>query len=464
MTAPPSTSAIPPTGKQSKRRLWIVPGSVLTVLLLLVGTVFVVRDHLAKEQAKRDAAYAAAEEALNPIKQAEVEALLAAVTKALEDRDEKAFLAVYDPANKKLRDQQATLFRNLVKVPFAEATFKRLGGGSAVKPVGAGFSLNQVVGFVHKLDGYDLRPVSEQYEWTILRTGQGAPLKVTAVKGITSDSGDVTYYPAPWDKWRNIHVQRTKHTLFIVNASLKGQAQRYAPQAERAAAANLAAWRSGGVPGEIPQGFVISLVKGKKELGSVYRTVKETPPEAGMSFGIPRFQDINAPDDEKAPLVGGSRVVIDATSSAFKNPGEIFRHELAHSLVAALSDQESDDTLVLKAKWLTEGFAEYLGNERKPWTDSPRTPAAKASLRDGYSLVLKEDINMANAESANLAYWSGHSAVGYLVEEYGEPKAFEVVAEHYRGKEVGAALQEVLGVSYQDFSADWAKYVEGKIR
>ncbi|WP_090799919.1 hypothetical protein [Asanoa ishikariensis] len=442
---------------------------MLTVVLLLAGTVFVVRGHLANEQAKRDAAYAAAEEALNPIKIDEIDALLAGQAKALKDRDEKAFLAAYDPADKKLVDQQGVLFRNLMKVPFAEAAFKRLGEGSAFRPVGTGASVDHVVAFVHKIDGYDLHPVDEQYEWTIVRTEQGGPIKVTAVKGITNNRGEFTYYPAPWDKWRTIHVERTKHTLFIVDGSLKAQAKRYAPQAERAAVADLAAWRAGGVAGEIPQGFVISLVKGKKDLASLYRRSKEPPTEAGKSYGVRRFQDINAPDDDKAPLIGGSRVVIDLNTGFFdqsvpEGPSEIFRHELAHSMVAALTYQEDDLTLVLKSSWVTEGFAEYLENEQKPWTTSPRTPAAKESLRTGWSLGLKDEFNRKNAESTDLAYWCGHAAIGYIAEKYGEPKAFEVVAEHYRGKEIKDVLQEVLDVSYEDFYAAWEKYVKAKIR
>src|SRR5690349_1458802 len=133
--------SVPPSSR-SKRRRWIITGSVLTVVVLLAATVFVVRGHLAKEQVKRDAAYAAAEEALNPIKLDEIDALLAAQAKALKDRDEKAFLAAYDPADKKLVDQQSVLFRNLIKVPFAEADFKRLGEGSAFRPVGTGASVD----------------------------------------------------------------------------------------------------------------------------------------------------------------------------------------------------------------------------------------------------------------------------------------------------------------------------------
>ncbi|MBY8875520.1 hypothetical protein K7640_27175 [Micromonospora sp. PLK6-60] len=441
---------------------------MVTVLLLLTVTVVVAQDYLAEQQAKRDAKYAAAEEALNPIKQQEVDALLAGQTKALKDRDEKAFLATFDPAYAKLVNQQRSLFRNLVKVPFAEATFKRLGGGSAVKPLGTGASFTQRVAFVHKIDGFDLHPVDEQYDWTIARTEKGAPLKVTAVKGNTSDWGAATYYPAPWDKWRDIHVERTEHTLFIVNASLKSQARRYAPQAERAAAANLDAWRAGGVSGEIPQGFVISLVKGKKDLGSLYRVAKEPPPEAGFSWGVPRYQDIDASTDEKAPDTGGSRVVIDLASPFFRpsersGPGEIFRHELAHSLVTALAAQQPD-SVVPRESWVVEGFAEYLGNERKPWTASPRTASAKQSLRSGYSVSLKPEFNMANGESANLSYWCGHSAIGYIVEKYGERKAFEVVAAHYRGKELKDALPDVLGVSYPDFTTSWEAYVMAKIR
>ncbi|MEV4533719.1 hypothetical protein AB0J82_07800 [Asanoa sp. NPDC049518] len=462
-------AVVPPAGPKSKRGLWILLGSVLAVVLLITGTLFGLRSYFQGQQAERAAAYAAREDERNPIKRAEIDALLAGLTKALKDRDEKAFLAAYDPAQKKLVSQQTTLFRNLVKVPFAEATFMRYGGGSDFKPLGTGASVEQPVAFVHKLDGYDLHPVSEEYRWTIVRTEKGAPIKVTAAKGITSDDSFVSYYPAPWDKWRNIHVERTKHTLFIVDASLKAQARRYAPEAERAAVANLAAWRAGGVSGAIPQGFVISLVKGRKDLGSLYRESKEVPPEAGFSLALSTFEDPNAlVDDDTNPQVGGSRVVVDLGSPFFRpsepdGPGLLFRHELGHSLAAALTFQKPSE-FASRSSWLIEGFAEYLAYERRPWTVSGRTPAVKQSLRDGYALRLQDDFDLSNPESSNLDYWAGHSAVGYMAEKYGEQKTFEVVAEHYRGKEVGDALQQVLGVSDKDFNEAWKSYVLAKIR
>ncbi|MFC7547235.1 hypothetical protein [Plantactinospora sp. GCM10030261] len=463
--------AAPPGGK-SKRWLWITLSAVLAVALVCTGSAFGLRSYV---KGKNDTAAAVRYEENNPIKPEEVKDLMDERTRALKDGDENAFLAAFDPANKKLVDQQRNLFRNLRKLPLAKAGFQQRALASRVvlrdvKPVGAGFTVDFTLSFVHQLDGYDRHPVDELYTWTIFRPERGAPLTVTAVKGHTGEKPEeMTYHPAPWDKWSTIHVERTEHTLFIVDVALRAEAQRYAPIAERAAAANLAAWQSAGVPGDVPKGFVISLVKGKKGLATLYRTTNKTPPESGFSFGVPQYDDIDREDDDY--VVGGSRVVIDVTDRSFfragdrEGPAEIFRHELAHSLAHGLTKIGNDAILYQQEKWLVEGFAEYFGHERKSWTTSDRAASGRSRVRATKlgNLLLPNNVGWDRDGRTSYHYWLGHSAVSYMVEKYGERKAFEVVAEHYRGQSLEQVMPKVLGLKYFDFDRQWAAYVKSKV-
>ncbi|MEU6076775.1 hypothetical protein [Micromonospora sp. NPDC047074] len=458
--APPS-----PRGGRSRRGLWIGLGAALLVLVLCAGAAFGARGHLADWVGTTTGADGEHDETT------EIDSLLAGHTRALKERDLAAFVAPFDAADADLVARQTSLFHNLVKLPLAESRYERL-TRSAARPAGAGTTFDLTVSFVHQLDGYDLAPVAELYTWTVVRTGEDAPLKVTAVGGLAQDRarGGVAYYPAPWDKWRSVHVERTPHTLLIVDGSLRAQAQRYAPLAEQAAVDDLAAWRAGGVTAEIPKGFVISMVKGKKELGSLYRSTTQTPAESGLSIAVPPHGSIDGADGA-GPGVGGSRVVIDVTDRYYFTEGgrdrqlKLFRHELAHSLVNSLTERGPDAAAGdEQEKWVVEGFAEYLGYGRKPWPTSERTASSRAILRslDG-DPALPTNATWNSPGRAGHHYWLGHSAIGYIAERYGERKLFQFVAAHYRGARVGAATREVLGVSYADFADAWGGYVTARV-
>lgn len=414
------------------------------------------------------------DEKYNPIRQEEIEALLDAHGKALKGKDLKGFLAPFDPADKGLVAQQTRLFRNLVKVPFAEERFERVTQGE-FRRVGEKVTQEITVSFVHRFEKFDLTPVEELYRWTVVRPAKGVPVKVVKAGGLPVDRtrkrDQTTYFPAPWDKWSALHVERTPHTVILVDGPLKREAQRYAPVAERAAAADLSAWRSSGVSGRIPQGFVLSLVKGKKELGSLYRVTHGSPEESGVTIPIPPAGWMDTQGDGDGPDVGGSRVVIDVSDRYFFDSGTelrsvIFRHEFAHALVFNLTQQDPkavlDDHLEL---WVVEGFAEWMGFRREPWIRSDRTAQGRQILRSvDYDLPMPTNYTWDMRGRSSYHYWLAHSAIGYIAERYGQRKAFEFVAGHYRGGSVHTLTKEVLGVSYPTFCQQWARYVVGKVR
>ncbi|TWJ23211.1 hypothetical protein [Micromonospora endolithica] len=457
----------PPPARRSRRGLWIGLGAAgLVLVLMVVGSVYALSSYLDKHSGVTAGPH-------DLVSQQDIDDLLEGRTRALRDRDEKAFLAPFEPADAALVAQQTSLFRNLVKLPLAQARYQEFISRDFAD-TGAGVTFRSTVSFVHQFEAFDPEPVEELYEWTVVRAGPDAPLRITKVTGRLAGGerrNATTYHPAPWDLWRDIHVERTPHTVIISDAKLRAEARRLAPVAERAAVEDLAAWRDGGVTAEVPKGFVIALVKGKKQLGTLYRTTKETPTESGVAIPVPPVGAIQG-DVADALDVATTRVVIDVGDRYYFGAGDpdqaavLFRHELAHGIVNVLSELEIGvGGIDGHAKWVVEGFAEYLGHDRRKWTSSSRTEESRSVFRvRGKLEQLPPNVLFAKNGQGSYHYWLAHSAIGYLAEKYGHQKVIRFVAAHYQGAGVDTALREQFGMSYREFEKTWAAYVDDTVR
>ncbi|MFD0784619.1 hypothetical protein ACFQZ8_11950 [Micromonospora azadirachtae] len=405
------------------------------------------------------------------VSQQELRDLLKEHNEALAGKDLAAFLAPFDTTDKNLVASQTRLFKNLGKLPLSVSHYETLDQqGRTSDSLGRAVTFDLDVQFVHQFDGFDLAPVVEWYRWSIRRESKGAPLKITAVTGAPlggSSDSKTYYYPGPWDTWSDIHVERTEHVLMMAEPKHATEAKRYAPIAEAAAARNLDAWADGGATGDVPKGFVISLARGKKQLGELYQIAVEKPTEAGFSMPIPSVDP-----RQSGYTIGGSRVVVDLSSSFFRSgntqgPREIFRHELAHSLVSSLEKPGEGIAASLRSgleTWTVEGFAEYLAHRGERLTESSRTGRAREFVRGGWDGKLPENFDWAIPTSReSFHYWLGHAAMTYLAEKYGEQRLFEFVVASYRGAKPDDACRKVLGVSFSQFEAGWAGYVRSQV-
>ncbi|MEV0424916.1 hypothetical protein [Micromonospora sp. NPDC050495] len=463
---PPPYPPQPPTAPKSRRGLWIGVGVGVLALTLCAGTAVGVGVGLTRGDEEPTKAAAGANGVT--VTQQELNELLNRHSKALADKDLKGYLAPFDPARKDLVAGQTALFKNLGKLPLSVARYGTVAQqGRTSDSFGRGVTFQLDVSFVHQFDGYDLTPVAEWYRWTVVKENRDAPLKVTAVTGAPAANGSskTVYYPGPWDKWRDIHVERTAHTLMITDAAMASAATRYAPVAEAAVRDDLAAWRAGGAAGDIPKGFVIALVKGKNDLGSLYRINKEKTTESGVSIGM-----IAA--SRGGVDIGGTRIVIDVSDRSFfgsgnrRGPQDIFRHEVGHSLVASLEDADKQDFFTGIENWIVEGFAEYLAHRGESLRASGRFPQARAIVRSGdWDGKLPGNLDWDIPENhVSFHYWLGHAAMTYLADTYGERKLFAFVVARYQGATAAQACQRVLGVPLDRFQSGWSAYVRAQAR
>ncbi|MFG1675307.1 hypothetical protein [Micromonospora sp. NPDC049282] len=457
----------PPPPPRSSRKLWIGLAAGALALAVCAGTLVGVGLGLRDDEEGPARKAAAAANGVT-VTDAELTALLDRHGKALAAKDLDGWLATFDPARKDLVASQTQLFRNLAKLPLSVARYETVEKqGRASDAFGQGVTFQLDVSFVHQFDGFDLAPVTEWYRWTVVRPSRDAPIRVTAVTGApaaANGSSKTVYYPGPWDRWREIHVERTPHTLLIADSTRAALAKRYAPTAEAAAVHDLAVWRAGGLPGPVPNGFVVALAKGKDEVGSLYRIGTAEATEAGFSLGM-----VAAERRDGKFTIGGTRVVVDTDERYFTRPGGgndagmVFRHEVAHSLMTPRTSLTEVDAFDRLDEWVVEGFAEYVAFHGRPLGDSGRTAAARRLLR-GWNGKLPDNGDWGNPDLISFHYWLGHTAMNHLAEKYGEPKLFRFVDAVYAGTPTDRAARDVLGVSLDEFQGGWADDVRTRAR
>ena len=403
------------------------------------------------------------------VKDEEIAKLIEGHSRALTSGDAKAFTSIFDQENAALVRGQARVFANLRKMPLAEKSYQKLGRqGRAEDSFGRGVKFTQDVAFVHRFDGIDLRPVAEWYRWTIEKASPNAPLVVTKVAGapppISGEASKTVYYPGPWDIWPDIEVVKAGSSLVLARSQDAALARRVAPIVSAAATRNFAFWRKNGDQNAaVPSGFVVALVKGQAQLGKLFRTAKAE--EAGVSIPMPSWQ---VGDD--TVKVGGTRVVMDTTTEFFDNTqgiADISEHELAHSLIAVLDS--ADFSFLGRAKWITEGFAEYMAGRDRPVTEDRRLPEGRAYLEGRLAMpfagTLPDNVQWDYKGMTSTYYFMGHLAMRYIAEKYGERKLVEGVVAAYRasGDDSEAALFQVLGVTKANFERQWTAYVRARL-
>jgi hypothetical protein len=141
----------------------------------------------------------------------------------------------------------------------------------------------------------------------------------------------------------------------------------------------------------------------------------------------------------------------------------VLTHELTHVATRAYTDRQTP-------KWLSEGFADYVGFLG---TNVPVTLAASelaSRVRAGQlpkRLPTDRDFRGTN-QSLPAAYEAGWLACRYIADRYGQAKLVRFyravgLASGTRGEAVAGALRDWFGLTPQRFTSLWQGYVRAQL-
>lgn len=134
----------------------------------------------------------------------------------------------------------------------------------------------------------------------------------------------------------------------------------------------------------------------------------------------------------------------------------VLRHEYVHAL---LHDRVGGRAFAVPT-WLNEGLAMQLAGD--PWPDLDKVIRGQVSLIRLSSL---EGPWMGmSANVATVAYLEGNSATLYMIDRYGMDKVREIVGQLANGQPIGAAVQDRLFITYEQFQQRWIDELNEKLK
>jgi len=134
----------------------------------------------------------------------------------------------------------------------------------------------------------------------------------------------------------------------------------------------------------------------------------------------------------------------------------VLRHEYVHALL----HDRMGGRLGAVPTWLNEGLAMQL--EGDPWPDLDKVIHGQVTLINLSSL---EGMWMGFPSNvATVAYLEGNSATAYMIDRYGMDKVREILDRLANGQPIGAAIQDRLFISYEQFQDRWIDELNSKIQ
>ena len=130
-----------------------------------------------------------------------------------------------------------------------------------------------------------------------------------------------------------------------------------------------------------------------------------------------------------------------------KSQHEIVIHELSHVLLGKATEG------FIAPRWFDEGLAQVVSGERQ----------YRASLRLARSFLTGQvlwldqihNVLVFRKDEAGLAYETAHSAVVFLMTEYGDEVIAQIVGELATDHSMDEALQNTIHLSLGEFESDW---------
>ncbi|MFB6554037.1 hypothetical protein [Streptomyces sp. NPDC056405] len=330
-------------------------------------------------------------------------------------------------------------FDNLREVPLAAWSYRVTGVDRTGDTATADVELR------YRIEGHDRGPVTTGR--TVRLSREGADRRWS----VDSDRPAKQSGQQPWDQGA-VEVVRGTHSLVLGVGQSTGVLRGYADLADRAVPAVSDAWE-----GDWARRVVVLVPKSLEGMAgllgspaSSYRGIAAvTTGETGGREQAPADRIIVNPD--AYGLLGslGKQVVL--------------THETTHVATRA-------DTTAATPLWLSEGYADWVGyrdGDRAPADAAPEMAGAVAEGRVPASLPTDEDFGFtADADELARAYEGGWLACRMIADQWGEDRldAFyrAVGAHEKRAGAVEDAMNEVLAVTPEEFTARWREYLRAE--
>lgn len=157
------------------------------------------------------------------------------------------------------------------------------------------------------------------------------------------------------------------------------------------------------------------------------------------------FTDVTAsPDWAGAVYDGKIRLPLRNVRHMTPRLKGLLYHEYAHVAVHYLANRRTP-------VWLNEGVAELAASQIR----RPKLSALQTAVDEGALLSFEEELaksfSKLSSSKVPLAYQQSYSMVAFMVDRYGWHKLRELL----QGLSGGAAWQEVIAETYQDYTLDW---------
>ncbi|MFB7089093.1 hypothetical protein [Streptomyces sp. NPDC056296] len=327
-------------------------------------------------------------------------------------------------------------FDNLGEVPLAAWSYRVTGVDRTGDTATADVELR------YRIEGHDRGPVTTGRTVRLSRDGADGRWSVDSDRP-AKQSGQ-----QPWDQGA-VEVVRGTHSLVLGVGQSTGALRGYADLADRAVPAVSDAWE-----GDWARRVVVLVPKSLEGMAgllgspaSSYRGIAAvTTGETGGREQAPADRIIVNPDAYGLLGTLGKQVVL--------------THETTHVATRA-------DTTAATPLWLSEGYADWVGyrdGDRAPADAAPEMAGAVAEGRVPASLPTDEDFGFtADADELARAYEGGWLACRMIADQWGEDRldAFyrAVGAHEKRAGAVEDAMNEVLAVTPEEFTARWREYL-----
>lgn len=411
------------------------PAPVTTVLPDLQASAFVTAPE-AEPQALPPIAEATPKKAApTTVTAKDIHATLVRRTAALRKHNEKAFLATFDPAKPKLVATERILFRNLVKLPLASATYLESG------VTGSKTTKRSYVTLLHQFRGVDLEraELSKTEQW-IRRKGVVVTTAVSALRGQPA-----TRY-APLDQVP-LNVVNGKLVTLVGTKDVDDLGS-VAGTAEKAAREIKGFW--GNRPG--PSRFILFVTHDKRAIGTWFGA--SNAPFTAVGVTLPQVAILSR------TKFAGARVVVDLNH--VENTEDLYRvlrHEFTHAVDVRVKNvglQGDPDPVT----WGEEGFAAWV-EELDLSRDQSLYVRVLRQLRSYWKHTLPPTTRSAfyvDGDKGAFHYAEAAMVYRFIKSQYGQAKAIAVYSNLATGRT--AAAWAVLGTDQAGFTKAWSSWMD----